>query len=218
LTWCDCLRDMVSEGRRPADTGVVGLETRRGLESGRGSEAELRRASRAKFSSRVGISASSRSRGADSGAFDLDGGRPDFANDLPLPGDLCGLPCVLPSWALAMRPSFARFDRVLPAVTVCARVGTVLFAATAGSDIVSITGRGFRAWATARGPAHCGNKGHAILARTKLPRTVTGRTFSVIFSCLAVSDSPNTTCCTLLYTRRQVLKASVWGFGERSCR
>lgn len=210
---------MTSEGRKPADTGVVGLVTSRGRESGRGNEAELRRASRTKSSSRLGISAPSCSRDADWEALDLDGGREAFAGDLPLVADLRGLPaCVLPSWALTTRPSFARFGRVLPAEMVCARVGTFLFTETAGSDSASTTGRGFRACATARGPAHCGRSGHAILARTKLPRTVTGRTFSVILSCRALSGRPKTTCCTLLYTLRQVLKASVWGFDERSWR
>lgn len=64
---------------------------------------------------------------------------------------------------------------------VCALTGTFLFAATEGSDIVS-TGRGFLDWAIAKGPAQCGSKGHAMLASTKLPRTVTGKALSVIFS------------------------------------
>lgn len=205
---------MASEGRKPADKGVVGLVTARdGLESGRGSEAELNRASITMFSSWEGSSAPSRPRDADSTADDLDEARGALA------GDLVRRPaCPLPSGALVMRPSFARLDRVFPTVTVCARAGTFLLVVAAGSEMVSTTGRGFLAWATARGPAQWGRNGHATLARTKLPRTITGRTFSVIFSCLPVSEMPKTTCCTLLYTRRQVLKASVWGFDERSCK
>jgi hypothetical protein len=58
-----------------------------------------------------------------------------------------------------------------------------------------------------------------MLARTKLPRTVTGRALSVIFSWRTLSvERPKTTCWTLLYTLLHVLKASVWGFGERSWR
>jgi hypothetical protein len=116
---------------------------------------------------------------------------------------------------LTIRPSFVLFVLVLGTATVCALVGG--FGAGV-SEMMSSTGRGFLAWATASGPAQAGRIGHATLARTKLPSTVTGRIFSLIFCCLAASARPNTTCWTLLYTRRQVLKAPDCGVGDKSCR
>ena len=86
------------------------------------------------------------------------------------------------------------------------------------SDMTLVDGCDFLACATARGPAHCGKIGRPTLANTKLASTVTGKIFSLIFSCRAVSASPNTICCTLLYTLRQVWKAPVWGLEERSWR
>jgi hypothetical protein len=98
----------------------------------------------------------------------------------------------LGSGALKVRVlSRARLEREFPAVTVRALEGLVF---SLGSCVSLVTGCGLRAWATARGPAHCGNIGSATLASTKLERTVTGRTFSVIFSCRAVSASPKTIC------------------------
>lgn len=98
------------------------------------------------------------------------------------------------SGALNVRPpSLIRLDLELLDETVFALVilGTSFsFASVA----VSTIGCGFRAWATARGPAHRGNMGRATLARTKLASTVTGSTFSLILSCRAVSAKPNTMC------------------------
>src|SRR5437762_14361194 len=113
-------------------------------------------------------------------------------------------------------PSLARLDRALPAVTVRARVTWVTL--SLDSDIRSLDDCGFRACATASGPAQCGTTGTATLPRTKLARTVTGSTFSVILSCRAASGRPKTICWTLLYTRRQVWNASAWGLDERSWR
>lgn len=99
-----------------------------------------------------------------------------------------------------MRPSLVRLDRVLAELTVCARVGAMFLTGVGAgaTSVVFSTGRGFLACATARGPAHWGRKGHAMLASTKLPSTVTGKTFSVIFSFLALSEIPKTMCWTLL--------------------
>ena len=213
MTLCECLLGAESGDRKPADRGVVGRAARRGRESGRGREAELRRASRARCSSFDRELASSCSRDAASSADDLEPGRRTLVGDAG-----CGAACALDSEALAERPSLARRDREWAADTVWARAGTFLLATMGGSEMVSSIGRGFLAWATASGPAQCGRKGQATLASTKLPRTVTGRTFSVIRSCLPLSETPKTMCWTLLKTLRQVLKASVWGFGERSWR
>ena len=60
------------------------------------------------------------------------------------------------------------------------------------SEMMSSTGLGFRACATASGQAWSGRKGAAMLARTRLERTVTGRTFSLIFSRRWGSAEPNT--------------------------
>lgn len=175
-------------------------------ESGRGSDAELRRASSAMFSSGDGRFTSIL------GALELGpGGEGLVAGDRGVLGVLAGdfagdlaweppAACALGSGALVTRPSFALLDLVLAGPTVCARVGAMFFTgvgAGAASDIVS-TGRGFLACATAKGPAQWGRIGHAMLASTKLPSTVTGRIFSVIFSFLAVSDRPKTMCWTLL--------------------
>lgn len=96
--------------------------------------------------------------------------------------------------------SFVRRDFEPGAATVFALVG--VFAVGLGvslpSELSSVIGWGFRACATARGPAHLGNIGRATLARTKLDRTVTGKTFSLILWCRTVSATPNTMCCTLL--------------------
>ena len=109
-------------------------------------------------------------------------------------GDLTGASAgILGFGALVILPaSFVRFDFVVVGVTVCARATFEgpLVVSTIGSPI----GCGFLACATARGPAHCGRMGTAMLANTKLAKTVTGRTFSVIFSCLAESPSPKTMC------------------------
>lgn len=116
--------------------------------------------------------------------------------------------------------SLRRLDFVLLEFTVSDREGLVLLAVTVvvASTSEASAGRGFLAWATASGPAQAGRRGHATLARTKLARSVTGRTFSFIFSWRPEPEMPNTMCWTLLYTRRQMLKALDWGFEERSCR
>lgn len=95
-------------------------------------------------------------------------------------------------------PSPRRFDFgfELVAATVCDLAGFVL--SGAGSTMGSPVGWGLRAWATARGPAHEGNMGTAMLASTKLDSTVTGRVFSRIFSWRTVSARPKTMCWTLL--------------------
>jgi hypothetical protein len=96
--------------------------------------------------------------------------------------------------------SLVRRDFEPGVATVFALVG--VFAVGLGvsppSELSSVIGWGFRACATARGPAHLGNIGRATLARTKLDRTVTGKTFSLILWCRTVSATPNTMCCTLL--------------------
>ena len=151
------------------------------------------------------------------GVFDLWGGR--------IAGGGCGLRAdlgeesldPLGSGALKVRVlSLARLDREFPAVTVRALAGLEFSFGSCASLLA--TGCGLRAWATARGPAHCGNIGSATLASTKLERTVTGSTFSVIFSCRAASASPKTICWTLLYTRRHVWNESDEGFDDRSWR
>lgn len=104
------------------------------------------------------------------------------------------------SWDALLGVSLTRLDRELEAVTVCALVGlgcSLSFVSSSSSPVVS-TGFGLRACATARGPAHCGIIGKATLARTKLDRTVTGNTFSLILSCRAESAKPKTMCWTLL--------------------
>lgn len=78
--------------------------------------------------------------------------------------------------------SLARLDLELAAVTVCALVGLAASLFSLASAVRSATGWGFRAWATARGPAHRGIMGSATLASTKLDSTATGRTFSLILS------------------------------------
>jgi len=176
------------------------------LESGRGKDAELRRASGTIFSSGDGLFTSIL------GALELGPGREGLdPTDRGVFGVLAGgfagdltwgppVACAFGSGALVTRPSFALLDLVLAGPTVCARVGAMFFTgvgAGAASDIVSI-GRGFLACATAKGPAQWGRIGQAMLASTKLPSTVTGRIFSVIFSFLALSDCPKTMCWTLL--------------------
>jgi len=154
----------------PAETGVDGLVVGRGDGSGR--DAELNRAS-SDFSSRA------------DGLFDSVGVLDRATGDVEWRAELRGAArcvsdaCPLASGALDFRTSLARLDLDVAAVIVWARVGF-------GASLVSVTvsgpmGRGFRACATASGPAHCGIIGSATLARTKLDRTVTGRTFSVIF-------------------------------------
>lgn len=188
---------MVSDGRSPAEAGVVGLGGRPGdRASGKGKEAELIRASRFTFSRWCGAFLGS---GCARVIVPEDDGLEVCEREI-FEGDFveCGLLWAGGSGALVTRlpPSFARLVLMLPEWTVCARTG--IFLTGAGSEMVSSTGRGFLACATASGPAHWGSNGHATLARTKLAKTVTGSTFSVIFSCLAVSATPKTTCWTLL--------------------
>jgi hypothetical protein len=66
------------------------------------------------------------------------------------------------------------------------------------SVIVSCGVCGFRAWATASGPANLGRMGAAMLPAIKLASTVTGKTFSFNRSFFFCSPPPNTICCTLL--------------------
>ena len=101
------------------------------------------------------------------------------------------------SGALDLRCSLARLDLEVAAETVWALAG---FGGSLASVVATsaVAGRGFRAWATARGPAHWGIMGRATLARTKLDRTVTGRTLSVILPWRAESARPKTMCWTLL--------------------
>jgi len=186
------------------------------LASGSGSDAVLKRASMVIFSSGEGLFISTAGgRAVDPDEVDLDDSRrgafpddlgADFTDGLAA-GDRGG---ATPAWfldsgALAMRPSFGRLDLPLLAPTVCDREGARFLAGVefefefvVVSAMLSTTGRGFLACATASGPAQCVKAGQAMLARTKLPRTVTGRAFSVIFSCPAASATPKTTCCTLL--------------------
>src|SRR4051794_32284459 len=90
------------------------------LGSGRGSDAELRRASSATLSRWV-CRLGSRSAGAARAV--AVGPKPGVRGGLP--GDFagCALPCVFCSGKLAMRVSFARLGRLLPAFTVCEQVG-----------------------------------------------------------------------------------------------
>jgi hypothetical protein len=66
------------------------------------------------------------------------------------------------------------------------------------SDMELFVLRGFRACATANGPANFGRIGAATLPMIKLARRVTGSTFSFNRSRLRASSPPNTICCTLL--------------------
>lgn len=68
--------------------------------------------------------------------------------------------------------------------------------------MVSWSGCGLLACASAIGPTCLGRKGAATLAIIKLARTETGSTFSCIFAAFKDSGVPNTTCCTLLKMRR----------------
>jgi hypothetical protein len=70
---------------------------------------------------------------------------------------------------------------------LCTRGAATGFSAGSGS-----TGRGRRACATARGPAYHARAGTAMLASTKLDRTVTGRTLSRMRSLLTCSPPPKT--------------------------
>lgn len=196
--------DIGSEGLMPAETGVAGRVTSFGdLGSGKGSEAELSLASKATFSrcdGRLGGSA------GDRGVDPEDAGLEPWVVRGPLlevSTPFCG-----PGALATLLLSLPRLDFVLLEFTVCARDGfALLTAVVAVSRSGASAGRGFLAWATARGPAQAGNIGHATLAKTKLARSVTGRTFSFIFSWRPESEIPKTICWTLLYTRRQILKA-----------
>lgn len=86
------------------------------------------------------------------------------------------------------------------------------------SEMISSTGLGFRACAMASGPAWIGRKGAAMLARTRLESTVTGSTFSLIFSRRWGSAEPKTMRWTRLYILRHVLNAIELGALARSWR
>jgi hypothetical protein len=64
--------------------------------------------------------------------------------------------------------------------------------AVAASAIASSIGRGLLACAIASGPAICGRSGRPKAPKTKLPRTVTGNTFSFILSLRSASPVPKT--------------------------
>lgn len=202
---------MLSLGRgvMPAETGVAGLVAAT-WGDGNGSDAVLRRASSGCISRADGLFDS---EGAFVLGLDDDDGREPF-----LPLGLRGPAERLPSGPTKLLPSLARFNLALDGMlrVLCGFAGSFSFSLV--STRSSASGFGLRAWATARGPAHCGIIGRATLARTKLERTVTGRTFSLIFSWRPVSARPKTMCWTLLYTLRQVWKAFVCGFEERSWR
>lgn len=179
----------VGLGLTPAETGVPGRDGPLG--DGRGRDAVLSLASR-DFNSRAdGLFESGFNGERETGAWELtrrvDGRLSRLLSD-----------------ALGDNGSLARRDFEIGLVTVFALVGFVEEAFAVGfgvslpSELSSVMGCGFRACATARGPAHLGIIGRATLARTKLESTVTGRTFSLILWCRAVSASPNTMCCTLL--------------------
>ncbi len=215
FTCCECQRDRLSAGRSPAEMGVAGRVTIRGdLRSGRGSEEELSRASSAIESRCEGglLTDSTGVRAVEPEDAGRDGDCLDGLSEASVG--------VLGSGALVKRAaSLPRLDDLVVAeLTVRALAGFGVWSAATTSPDWDGDWDGFRACATARGPAQWGRTGRPTLARTKLARTVTGRMFSVIFSCLAESGRPKTTCWTLLYTLRQVLNASVCGFGERSCR
>jgi hypothetical protein len=195
----------------PAVAGVVGLVTliRGDRESGNGKDEELRRGSRDCKSRREG-------RGLISVCGDLveveDSGRSKEAARTALGRT----PFVVLDDELAILLSLALRDRVVLGVVVWLRA--IFCCVWLPSDITSPVDCGFLACEIAKGPAHFGKKGTATLASTKLARTDTGSTFSLIFSCLVGSATPNTICCTLLYILLQVLKASDWGFWDRSCK
>lgn len=175
----------------PAETGVAGRDGPLG--DGRGRDAVLSLASRDFISRADGLFESGFNGERETGACEFTRrgeGRPSSAKLL--------------SDALGDNGSLARRGFEMGLVTVFALVGFVEAAFAVGfgvslpSELSSVMGCGFRACATARGPAHLGIIGRATLARTKLESTVTGRTFSLILWCRAVSASPNTMCCTLL--------------------
>jgi hypothetical protein len=74
----------------------------------------------------------------------------------------------------------------------------VIFCACPASEIVSSVGLGLLPCAIANGPAHLDSAGTATAARMRLESTVTGNTFSLIFSLCNPSLAPNTILCTLL--------------------
>lgn len=69
---------------------------------------------------------------------------------------------------------------------------------TGSSLTTSSIGLGRLACATANGPASLCSAGNPTLPNTRLDSTVTGSTFSCIFSLLAGSAPPNTIRCSLL--------------------
>src|SRR4051812_43139842 len=92
---------------------------------------------------------------------------------------------------LAIRPASLLLDPDVVGDTVWLRD---ILCTWGASDITSPLDWGLRAWAIAKGPAHFGRNGTATLAKTKLASTVTGRTFSFIFSSLTGSANPKTIC------------------------
>lgn len=216
LVWCECLLDKfdASEGRMPADCGVGGRGGRGDFSSGSGREVVLSltsTASRSRFfkgrfaAGEVTVEPEEEV-GREGGRFDFRCGSAALSSGEPLG-----------SGALVTRPVslVVRLGLSAPvAETVCALDIFGWFAVSA-TMVLSI-GCGLRACATAIGPTALARPGTATLAMTKLASMVTGSAFSLILSSLAASPSPNTMCCTLLYSLRQVLKASDCGFEERS--
>lgn len=220
LAWWECLRFKGdnSDGRIPADWGVGGRGGKGDFNSGSGSDAVLSRASTALksifFNARCfGASFTGEmivepeeEVGRDDGRFDC-----RCALDALSSGDPLG------SGALVTRPVSLAVRRGL----FVGGVETVFALAIFGWFVVSVmgvlsTGCGLRDCAIAIGPRELARPGTPTLASTKLASMVTGNAFSVIFSCREVSPRPSTRACTLLYTLRQVLKASDCGFDARS--
>lgn len=182
-------------GLTPADTGVAGRDGPLG--DGRGRDAELSLASKDFISRADGLFDSEIKSG-------FNGERESGAWEPTRRAERRLSLAKLLSDALGDFGSLVRRDFEVGLATVFDLVGFVEEAFAVGfgvslpSEESSVMGWGFRACATARGPAHLGIIGKATLARTKLESTATGKTFSLILWCRALSASPNTMCCTLL--------------------
>lgn len=121
--WCECLLaiDSISDGLTPADFGVPGREVGLlGLASGKGKDAELRRASMAMFSRCDGLLEGPKGdvgvEPEDDAGLEPIVGRDDLRG---VSGRLWCASGVLDTRLL----SLGRLDLVVPAVTVWARVG-----------------------------------------------------------------------------------------------
>lgn len=193
LTWWECLlgRESVDRGANPAETGVEGRVTLfDGRVSGSGRDDELNRDSRESISKCAWCRGSTDVFGRSLLEFPVEGFVTiEGGTFFELPGG--GASVWLPLRALSSR----RFDFDFTGM-VCDLAGFTF--SDAVSDMRSPVCCGFRACATARGPAHEGSVGTAMLASTKLDSTVTGKVFSRIFPWRTVSDRPKTMCWTLL--------------------